>query len=164
MHDTKYHERVSVSIYQSTRSVFQRVFMRKGRYVILPTTTKANLTGRFLLRMYISGSANVRYAFLEKMARSRNILLPSATVIAERLCFHRCLSVHPPRHTLPRQTSPWADTHLWADTPRQIPHELATAADGTHSTGMHSCKLNINSLTIKDLTFLLLPSSVYLDP
>ena len=103
MHDTKYHERVSVSPYQSTRSVFQRVFMRKGRYVILPTTAKANLTGRFLLRMYISGSANVRYAFLEKMARSRNILLPFATVIAERLCFHSCLSVHPPgRHSLGR--------------------------------------------------------------
>ena len=67
MHDTKYHERVAVSPYQATRSVFQRIFMRKGRYVILPTTTKPNLTGGFLLRMYISGSANVRYASFDKL-------------------------------------------------------------------------------------------------
>ena len=39
---------------------------------------------------------------------------------------------------------PWADTP-WADTPRQTPPwadtplPAATAADGTHPTGMHSC-------------------------
>ena len=53
--------------------------------------------------------------------------LPSATVVAERLCFHKCHSVH--RGCL-------ADIP-WADTPP--PQETATAADGTHSTGMHSC-------------------------
>ena len=35
-----------------------------------------------------------------------------------------------------RQTSPLADTPHWANTPRQT----ATAADGTHPTGMHSCR------------------------
>ena len=53
--------------------------------------------------------------------------------------------------------TPWADTpqvdtplgrHPSADTPRQtsldrhfplLPWQTATAADGTHSTGMHSC-------------------------
>ena len=38
-------------------------------------------------------------------------------------------------------TLPWADTLLGrrpqADTPS--PQQMATAADGTHSTGMHSC-------------------------
>ena len=35
--------------------------------------------------------------------------------------------------SLPRQPSSWADT-LWAGTP---PRQTATAADGTHPTGMH---------------------------
>ena len=48
----------------------------------------------------------------------------------------------------PRQSdiSPWADTPSgrqtpsWADTPWQTPRQqTATAADGTHPTGMHSC-------------------------
>ena len=58
----------------------------------------------------------------------RILLLPSATVVAERLCFRRCLSVHrvggrhPPRDTVPLQ-------------------QTATAADGTRPTGMHSCLL-----------------------
>ena len=65
---------------------------------------------------------------------------------------------NPPWANTPRQTSPldrhppgetppWADTPLWADThpPRQTPQadpplsEVATAADGTHIAGMHSC-------------------------
>ena len=47
--------------------------------------------------------------------------------------------VHPPG-----QTPPWqADRHLWAGTPlpwaNTPPSQTATAADGTHPTGMHSC-------------------------
>ena len=35
-----------------------------------------------------------------------------------------------------------ADTHLQADTPQvDTPQQTATAADGTHPTGMHSCCL-----------------------
>ena len=50
-----------------------------------------------------------------------NLLLPSATVVTERLCFHRCLSVH-----RGEVYTPWADTlpahppsrhHPWTDTP-----------------------------------------------
>ena len=60
------------------------------------------------------------------------ILLPSATVVAERLCFFRCLSVHGrgdvyiPGQTPPRQTSPWAYTPQaytpQADTPPRDGH------------------------------------------
>ena len=57
---------------------------------------------------------------------------------------------HPPRQTPPWADNPWADTPSWADipradTPRQTspwadhPQQTATAADGTHPTGMHSC-------------------------
>ena len=48
--------------------------------------------------------------------------------------------------------TPWADTPSWADTPlgrhplahapgQTPPQQMATAADGTHPTGMHSCYL-----------------------
>ena len=44
------------------------------------------------------------------------------------------------------QTPPWADTPLGQTTPRADnfpPPAKATAADGTHPTGMHSCHLSI---------------------
>ena len=83
--------------------------------------------------------------------------LPSATVVAERLCFHRCLSSTVGKCTPPwqpdppgRQTPSWADTPWQADTPplkadplptgRTPSPKMATTADGTHPTGMHSCK------------------------
>ena len=61
MHDVSYHERVAASPYQATRNVFMRIFIKRGRYVIIPTTTKPNLTGGFLLRMYMSSTTNVRF-------------------------------------------------------------------------------------------------------
>ena len=41
----------------------------------------------------------------------------------------------PPEQTPPRQTPPWADI------PQQMPpsQQMATAVDGAHPTGMHSC-------------------------
>ena len=69
----------------------------------------------------------------------RHLFLPSATVVAERLCFHRCLSVYEGagvgRHPLAGRYPQQADT----------PPEMATAADGMHPTGMHSCGENIRS-------------------
>ena len=43
--------------------------------------------------------------------------------------------------TVRKQSQPLAETPLQADTPREAtPHpETATAVDGTHPTGMHSC-------------------------
>ena len=46
----------------------------------------------------------------------------------------------PPRQTPPRQTPSWAD--IPGQTPpgrHPPPREMATAADGTHPTGMYSC-------------------------
>ena len=88
--------------------------------------------------------------------------LPSATKL-RRLCFYRRLSVHmkgvclsacwdttplpqsrqPPGVDIPPgpDRPPRADTP-WDQTPRdRTPpsRETATAADGTHPTGMHSC-------------------------
>ena len=62
-------------------------------------------------------------------------------VVAARSCFYNCLSFcsplgrHPPGRHPPGQTS--LVRHPRADTP--TPREMATAADGTHHTGMYSC-------------------------
>ena len=72
------------------------------------------------------------------------------------------LGRHPWADTLgrhPRADTPWADTP-WVDTPKQTcpsgkhplpsacwdtrpPLRAATAADGTHPTGMYSCKRSV---------------------
>ena len=59
------------------------------------------------------------------------------------LCFHRRLSFCSHGGVcIPACTG--ADTP-WAETPGQTPPPTATAADGTHPTGMHSCLLkNLN--------------------
>ena len=59
-------------------------------------------------------------------------------------------SANTPRQTPPRQAPPWADTPSgqtppWANTPLWAdisPKQTATAAEGTHPTGMHSCSVN----------------------
>ena len=81
-------------------------------------------------------------------------LLLSATVVAERLYFQKCLSIHrgevytpqadtplgrPPQGKHPKADTPWADTP-GADT--SLLPEMATTADGTHPTGMHSCYIH----------------------
>ena len=79
--------------------------------------------------------------------------LPS-TMKLRRLCFYTCLSVHgggvclvhagipPPGSRQPPRSRhpPGADTPLEQTPPHQqtSPGETATAADGTHPTGMHS--------------------------
>ena len=55
--------------------------------------------------------------------------------------------IHTPRQTPPLERHPpWADNPLpsacW-DTP---PTLTATAADGTHPTGMHSCSTNVMTI------------------
>ena len=73
-------------------------------------------------------------------------LLPFATVVEERLCFYRCLSVRMGRCTPLRKTPlpgrrPPGRHPLGRHTPGQTP-QMTTAADGTHPTGMHSCYSN----------------------
>ena len=84
------------------------------------------------------------------------------SVVAERLCFHRRLSFYSQRvfgrHPHPGQTPPGShppDRHPLTDTPAPAP-EMATAADGTHPTGMHSC-FNLQ-LHLKCIRLLIFPS------
>ena len=69
------------------------------------------------------------------------------TVRNSRLCFHRCLSVH-----RGRCTPPAGGRHLPHLGRNPSPHQTATAADGTHPTGMHSCcyKSHIGQWRIQD--------------
>ena len=97
--------------------------------------------------------------------------LLSSTVVTERLCFHRCLSVHrrevythsrqtppkqiplvrqpPGRHPLDRhpsrQTPPPGQTPPSADTPRAdiLSPQTTNAVDSTNPTRMHSCRRKI---------------------
>ena len=70
-----------------------------------------------------------------------NLLFPSASVVAERLCFQRRLSFCPQGGEV---YNPWSDP-LGTHTPdrhlldRHPPWQTATAADGTRPTGMHFC-------------------------
>ena len=51
----------------------------------------------------------------------------------------------PPQSRHPQSTPPGTDTPSRADTPRSRhppPRDMATAVDGTHPTGMHSCYFN----------------------
>ena len=55
------------------------------------------------------------------------------------------LGRHPPGYTPPQQTP--CPVHAGIHTPRRPVHagiDMATAADGMHPTGMHSCYENVN--------------------
>ena len=89
------------------------------------------------------------------LANSGNLKMttcyPPQLLLRKRLCFHRCLSVHrggvhplASRHPLGRQTVLGQTPPGRQTPPRQTPQQTATAADGTHPTGMHSCSLELN--------------------
>ena len=64
---------------------------------------------------------------------------------------HVPLGRHPTGQTPPTQTPAWAHplgTHLPGHTPYPLPHKMATAADGTHPTGMHSCDLIVVAVLV----------------
>lgn len=50
MHVTQ--QKVGGSIYINSRSVFLRMDLTEGRYVIIPTTFDPGLEGEFLLRLF----------------------------------------------------------------------------------------------------------------
>ena len=78
-----------------------------------------------------------------------SVYLPSTIVVAERLCFHRCLSVHREGGVHPCQTdmppcqadTPQADTPLSGRHPMPGRHTPVrqTPPTGRHSPGRHPC-------------------------
>ena len=52
------------------------------------------------------------------------------------VCTSACWDTHSPTGRHCQADTPWVDTPLGQTPP---PQQTATAADGTHPTGMHSC-------------------------
>ncbi|KAK7079578.1 Calpain-5, partial [Halocaridina rubra] len=48
------HESTATSDYIRTRAIFLREQLKKGRYVLIPTTFKPDETGEFIIRMFTS--------------------------------------------------------------------------------------------------------------
>ena len=59
MHVTQ--EKVGGSIYINSRSVFLRIDLKEGRYVIIPTTFDPGLEGEFLLRIFTDVTSDCKY-------------------------------------------------------------------------------------------------------
>ncbi|XP_041356011.1 calpain-5-like isoform X2 [Gigantopelta aegis] len=51
-------DKMFTSPYNMSRSVFGTCVLKKGRYVIVPTTVETGQVGDFMLRLYTSGSSN----------------------------------------------------------------------------------------------------------
>lgn len=64
MHTTQ--EKVGGSTYINSRSVFVRIDLKEGRYVILPTTFDPGLEGEFLLRIFSDVSSNCKELTLDE--------------------------------------------------------------------------------------------------
>ena len=53
--------KMAVSEYVRLRSIFRRVELTKGRYVIIPSTKEPEQVGRFLLRMYTGSKSGCKW-------------------------------------------------------------------------------------------------------
>lgn len=60
MHVTQ--QKVGGSVYINSRSVFTRIDLTEGRYVIIPTTFEPGLEGEFLLRVFTDVPSHCKYA------------------------------------------------------------------------------------------------------
>lgn len=54
-------KKVGGSVYINSRSVFTRIDLTEGRYVIIPTTFDPGLEGDFLLRLFTDVPSHCRY-------------------------------------------------------------------------------------------------------
>lgn len=59
MHVTQ--QKVGGSVYINSRSVFLRIDLTEGRYVIIPTTFDPGLEGEFLLRVFTDVPSDCKY-------------------------------------------------------------------------------------------------------
>lgn len=60
MHDLRYQEVITSTVFRNSRSIFLRTSMKKGRYAIIPCTFKSDIEGEFLLRVYTSSENSFR--------------------------------------------------------------------------------------------------------
>ena len=58
MHDKM--ERVKASSYTKSRSVLERLTLKKGRYLLIPSTFDPGFNGEYMLRVYCGKDADCR--------------------------------------------------------------------------------------------------------
>ncbi|XP_014664553.1 PREDICTED: calpain-5-like isoform X2 [Priapulus caudatus] len=79
------HEKAGDSVYARSRCVFLRITLKKGTYVLVPSTFEANQTGDFMLRVFTSSTSNCKelvyphpqpgcFACLSKSAQGMSIV------------------------------------------------------------------------------------------
>lgn len=61
MHNIITQMNVQMSKYINARTVFTRVTLPKGRYIIIPSTFKPEILGEFMLRVYTNVDSGCRY-------------------------------------------------------------------------------------------------------
>ncbi|KAJ8276763.1 hypothetical protein COCON_G00085150 [Conger conger] len=66
MHDLVTQDNVATSTYINARTVFMRTVLRKGRYVVVPSTFLPNVLGDFMLRLYTDVDSDCRELTLDK--------------------------------------------------------------------------------------------------
>ncbi|RXG55456.1 Calpain-5 [Armadillidium vulgare] len=92
------HEPVATSDYIRTRSIFLREQLKRGRYVIVPTTFKPNETGEFLLRLFTSKDPDAKeliddqpkiawYSCVKKPAMLTTVSIKSASDLQKQTAF-----------------------------------------------------------------------------
>lgn len=59
-------DKISSSEYKVDRSIYSRISLTRGRYVIIPSTKEPGFSGKFLLRVYTGNSANCNIRALLK--------------------------------------------------------------------------------------------------
>ena len=77
--------------------------------------------------------SNSKVITVRKRSCGKVMFLHLSVILSTGGCLPQCML----RHTHPGQTPP---PPSWADSPPP-PQQMATAVDGTHPTGMHSCLL-----------------------
>ncbi|GAB1600396.1 calpain-5-like [Argonauta hians] len=70
IHDLHYQEVLNSTVFRNSRSIFYRGTLKKGRYVIIPCTFKADVEGSFLLRVYTSSSNSFKALIQDQPVKS----------------------------------------------------------------------------------------------
>ncbi|XP_042336332.1 calpain-6 [Sceloporus undulatus] len=66
MHTLKIQEKVATSTYIDNRMVFLKVFLKQGRYVLIPTTFSPGIEAEFILRLFTDVPSKLRELKLHK--------------------------------------------------------------------------------------------------
>ncbi|KAL8181116.1 UNVERIFIED_CONTAM: hypothetical protein K2H54_047872 [Gekko kuhli] len=84
MHTMHIQEKVATSTYIDMRTVFLKVLLKRGRYVLIPTTFSPGVETEFMLRVFTDVPSKLRYRFFQGVWR--HLLLLSCSASANCPC------------------------------------------------------------------------------